>query len=440
MLDAMLVVGMWMGSAPAIASPKPRERERLERRVSRREARTEQAENRWASGFETLDHDPDQRTQRKVSRWERDLVSKRARLVRTERRLEALGNPPELVRVFFATNRDHHRREGKWFDAHDAGRIDYGIVTVHIPENHPRGEVERALSVVSVDILAVEVWREALADEVQNRAGRSAEVLTYVHGFNNSFSYAARKAAQLSHDLNPDVVPVLFSWPAHGGTPFAGAKYTWDENLAARSSLALADLLAQLTSSDVFAEPRPEISLMSHSLGARVVADALLDLEIARSAPATPRSPEAAPRSEDPTPEPMPRDVPPSLGFDQIVFAAPDIDAWVFRGRYLRLAQAASERVTVYCANDDRAIRLSRGVHGGYDRLGGCSPEVLESLSGTGVEVVDATKLHVNILDHSKVSSSPRLLDDLGLVLTGHAATDPTRALLARNGWSELPP
>lgn len=95
--------------------------------------------------------------------------------------------------------------------------------------------------------------------------------------------------------------------------------------------------------------------------------------------------------------------------------------------------------MTLYCANDDRALKLSRGVHGGYDRLGSCREDALGAI-GERVEVVDASMLYVDMLDHDKVASSPRLLRDLDLVLDGVGAADERRGLVRRKGRFELPP
>ncbi len=371
----------------------------------RRTSRTTKAETRWSGMCLDTRGEP-AATERCPSRLERGLVNRRARLSLVESRLIAVGRPATEVEVFYATNREPWRRARRWYHPRDAGTLEYGIVTVHVPENHPAGKLEKALSVSRVDVLPVEEWESRLAAQ-----SRGASVLTYVHGFNNSFAYAARRTAQISHDVRTAVVPVLFSWPSHGGTPLAGAKYTFDENAAARSSPAFAQLLDRLLAVDGPVDA--EVSVLAHSLGTRVVADALLDLQMSD----TPRRP-----------------------LQQLILSAPDIDTSVFARRYLPRATQLSERLTIYCARDDRAIRLSRRVHGGYERLGSCRPEPMAELTSPDLEIIDGSRLTVSVVDHNKVSSSPRLLHDLTLVLHGLPATHPARALIARDTHHELPP
>lgn len=397
-------------------------------RVDRRRERTSAIEQQWERALGALRAQPsDEQAARRVGRFEKKLVNQRARLIRAERELHAVGSPARWVDVYFATSReDWERGAGRWYSARDSGRLRYGIATVRIPEEHRAGVVERALQVINVQALDVDAWEAAL-----RAATERAELLTYIHGFNNSFEYATRRTAQIVHDLDvqggatvaplgyqgPDqagssglpVVPVLFSWAASGGTPFSGARYVVDENVAARSSLLLARFLDQL----VDVRPEARLSVLAHSLGSRLLSDALLDIERSGGL---------------------------RRSIDQVVFAAPDIDAWLFANRYLDVVVDASDRFTIYCARDDRPIRLSRGVHGGYDRLGGCRDNAVAGLQREGVDVVDASNLYVDLLDHNKVTSSPRLLRDLGFVLAGLDARDPARALMVRGDRAVLPP
>ncbi len=392
----------------AHAADADKRRERLERRAEKRAEETAAAEARWVSACQMADGAPeDPRAVRCRARAETSLVNLRARWIGVKKQLDALGSPEAEVRVLFATNREGWRRHGEWYRARDADRVEYGVATVRIPQDHPAGELERGLEVLRVDVLTEDTFRAELGRALEN-VGPDGRVLAYVHGYNNSFEYATRRAAQVAHDLDAGVVPVLFSWPSQGGTWFASVKYTYDENAAARSSLPLADALH-----DVLVATEAPVTLMAHSMGSRVVSDALVDLEL-----------------EGRLVRPL----------DQLVFAAPDVDASVFARRYLSLAMDASARITVYCASDDRALKLSRGVHGGYDRLGSCREDSLALLRGQGVEVVDASRLYVNLLDHDKVASSPRLIADLRRVLDGVPASHPSRGLVDRETRFELPP
>jgi esterase/lipase superfamily enzyme len=375
-------------------------RERYERQADRCEDKLVLAEGRWVRLCEVDDADP--KTERRLQRAVAKLVGRRARHARAQARLEALGAPEVLVQVAFATNRVPDDQQ--LFGARDQGRTSYGLATVRIPADHPAGALERDLQIVSVQPLSQVAFHQHLAIA----SGVDQGLLVFVHGYNNSFPYAVRRLAQVSHDLQLPVVPVLFSWPSHGGTALSMAKYTYDENAAARSSAAFADLLG-----DLLSQQRAPVALMAHSMGSRVVSEGLVDLQ--RTA----------------------RDV---RRLDEIVLAAPDIDATVFEQRYADVALASADRVTLYCADDDRALKLSRRVHGGYDRLGSCRESSLQSLARPGLEVVDASMLYVDLIDHDKVASSPRLLDDLRQVFVGAPVSADERGLRDAGVRFELPP
>lgn len=385
------------------------QKDRLERRSERRVERTDAAELKWRDAMSLRDAS-DPRSLKQADRAEQGLIGARARATELTRRLDAWDEPAAQVRILYATNRKRSSSDGERvaYRARDADRVEYGVATLAIPAGHPVGELDRRLQIVDLEPLTTEQFTIALFEQLQE-AGPRAEVLTWIHGYNNSFDYAARRLGQVAHDLDRPVVPVLFAWPSHGDEWFAVFKYTYDENAAARSSAALADTLDELLD----ATQGAPVSLVAHSMGSRVVSDAILDLQYQH-------------RQE--------------RRFDQLVFAAPDVDASVFERRYLQPLSTASRRISVYCAADDRALQLSRSVHGGYDRLGSCRDQAIAWLDDAGVEVIDASRLYVDVLEHDKLADSPRLLSDLGLVLDGVPAKDPSRGLEQREHLYVLPP
>lgn len=404
-----LLAMTWL-STPARADDVDKARIRLERQTSRYEERRTATEERLASVCRMQSVDPeDPRTLRSVDKAESALITARAREIGCSSRLDAWERPEGSVEVLYATNRAQGETEdGEWiYTPHDADRIEYGRATVTIPARHPAGALDRGLQVTAVVPLTEAEFTLAVRTSLA-AAGPDAELLAYVHGFNNSFVYSARRIAQMTYDLDRPIVPVLFSWPSSGGTWFSGVKYTFDENAAARSSAPFADVLGGL-----LATTEAPVTVVAHSMGSRVVAEAVGDLV---------RSDRLARPLAD------------------VVFAAPDIDVSVFARRYLDTTLVAARRLTVYCAADDRALTLSRSVHGGYDRLGSCSNAATDLLSREEIEIVDASKLWVTFVDHDKVSSSPRLLADLRQLVDGVPAGSPTRGLVTEADRFVLPP
>ena len=389
-----LVALVSMLALPAVAGDDSL-RERLERKADRRSGRAEVAQDRWVSACELVD-DADPRTSRLADRAQKSLVGARYRHVCVARVLDAWDRPEGEIRVFYATNRARAEGGVTAYRSGDSDRIEYGVAMVRVPPGRAVGAIDR------VDIRAIEPLSEesflASVRDALDAAGPYAQLVTYVHGYNNSFDYAARRTAQIADDVGTPVVPVMYAWPSNGGTWFAGAKYTWDENEAARSSSMLSDVLGGMLSGTAGAP----MTLVAHSMGSRLEID--------------------------------------GRPLREIVLAAPDLDAAVFERRYLDVSLQAASRLTVYCATDDRALKFSRSVHGGYDRLGSCHPETMQALGRERLEIVDASNLYADIVDHDKVADSPQLLADLGAVLRGVPAADPGRGLVAEGDHWELPP
>jgi esterase/lipase superfamily enzyme len=128
-----------------------------------------------------------------------------------------------LVEVLFATDRQR-LGGGNWNEYFGTreGILRYGICKVSIPVLHKRGELERPRSlwilefpedpakhVMLRDIVVQE--QDAFFASLRDRLKKSSknQALLFVHGFNNSFADAARRTAQLAHDLDFKGVPVF---------------------------------------------------------------------------------------------------------------------------------------------------------------------------------------------------------------------------------------
>jgi esterase/lipase superfamily enzyme len=124
------------------------------------------------------------------------------------------------------------------------------------------------------------------------------------------------------------------------------------------------------------------IHLIAHSMGNRALVEALERLR------------------EGPSPTP----------FNQVVLAAPDIDAETFRDDIAPRILPASSRVTLYASSKDSALLASKAFHG-YARAGdsGEKAVVVDGMDTIDVSTVSST--------HSYIGDNGFVLDDLGLVL-----------------------
>ncbi len=313
----------------------------------------------------------------------------------------AADGAADLVRVFYATDRG---RTGSAdlddFYGGEFADLEYGRVEVSIPPGHEVGELEspsvfrfefredpeKHVVLSSIEPLAESDFFGALKDSIS--VAGSSEALVFIHGYNVSFHRAARRTAQLSHDLEFAGVPLLYSWPSEGGL----LSYAADEQDVRLTVPHLTDFLR-----DVATRTGAErVHVVAHSMGSRALAAALT--ELGRDAKA-----------------PM---------FDEVVFAAPDIDAREFRQIVAPAIIDVADRITLYASSKDRALRVSRTLHD-YPRAGDSGEELTVV---DGIETIDASVIDTSLLGHSYFADALRLVGDL-LAVIRDGAPPPERSL-----------
>ena len=227
-------------------------------------------------------------------------------------------------------------------------------------------------------------------DMLVQSSGRNAFI--FVHGYNVSFKDAARRTAQIHHDLKFDGAPIFFSWPSRGEITLTS--YTHDETNAKWSYTYLKNFLIRIAKET----QADNIYLVAHSMGTRVLANAV-----------------AAVMTEQPELKKR---------FREIILAAPDIDAEVFINDLAPKLVLASKNTTLYAASDDRALQTSREVHGGYARAGDAGENLIVM---DGIDTIDATGVDASLLRHSYFAEAISIINDIkelvGLAKPAHART-----------------
>jgi esterase/lipase superfamily enzyme len=298
-----------------------------------------------------------------------------------------------IVRVYYATNRKEtadpapDRRYGG-----DRGPLAFGVVDVTVPKSHRKGALEapsvlrlefksdpqKHVTLHSLQLLGADAWRAQIAKRAA--ALDNPGILVFVHGYNASFADAALRAGQLAYDLNFAGSTVLFSWPSRA--EFVG--YTVDEQNAEWSVSDMKTVLASLAT----VAPNTPVYVIAHSMGNRVLTrgfKALLDEDLSK------------------------RSV-----FRQIVLAAPDIDADVFRRDIAPSILGKGPRVTLYASSNDKALAASRNLHGGYRRLGESGQDIVVLRD---LDTVDASTVSTEFLGHSYYGDSATVMSDLIYVI-----------------------
>ncbi len=167
------------------------------------------------------------------------------------------------------------------------GELALGACQVTIPATHQVGELEapsilrfevhedetKHIVLHSAQALPEETFFKQLQDRVAASPKRDAFV--FIHGFNVSFEDAARRTAQMAHDLRYAGAPVFYSWPSQAGL----LKYTIDETNAEWTVPHLERFLQEVAAQS----GAESISLIAHSMGNRAMTRALQRLRASRA-------------------------------------------------------------------------------------------------------------------------------------------------------------
>jgi esterase/lipase superfamily enzyme len=277
-------------------------------------------------------------------------------------------------------------------DKSDRGRIERGICEVSIPKTHEPGEFESPakyrferfdpaehITLRKTTRLQDEAFYEQIRQQVASSPDK--EILVFVHGFNVSFEDAARRTGQMAKDLKMQGAPVFYSWPAD---KYFLLTYGKDATSVGWSAPHLKEFLLDL----VHNTDARAINLVAHSMGNRALTTALREIDLQL-------------RDE-------------SRVFNQVVLAAPDIDADDFRDNIAPAIQRTAKQVTLYASSNDVALGASRFLHRN-PRAGDTSQGLVVV---PGIHTIDVSNIDGGPWGHSYYGASDPVLRDLHLLLT----------------------
>ena len=242
-----------------------------------------------------------------------------------------------------------------------ATSITYGQAWVSIPEAHRIGVTERPKFVWwkgGVEKEATEshfrlMRMTSFSGEDFSAAMKNSQnsAMLFVHGYNSTFEDAIYKAAQIAFDANFRGTVAAFSWPSRGQL----LQYDYDQVSADISATALMEVLRLIKSSGV-----SKIYLVAHSLGSRVVTEALERASLAGV----------------------------KLDIAELILAAPDVDKDFFLQKAADI-KAVAGAVTIYASAADKALLASQKKAGDISRIGYVTangPTLVK-----GMEIIDVT-------------------------------------------------
>jgi len=238
----------------------------------------------------------------------------------------------------------------------------------------PPGDPERDFVTLRADRMDLAEAKATFNTRVMRTPGR--KVLIFVHGYNTRFVEAVYRFAQIVHDANVNVAPVLFTWPSGGNV----TDYVYDRDSAMFSRDAFETLLQALVNNPNVGS----ISILAHSMGNYLTVETLRQMAIRdRGLPAKIRD---------------------------VMLASPDIDVDVFRRQIADIdAGPRATQFTLFVSRDDKALGLSSFLARDSTRLGALDPTeqpYSSMLEKARVNVVDLTHVQSNdAANHSKFAT-----------------------------------
>ena len=329
--------------------------------------------------------------------------------------------------VYFATNREPSAaaialKDPDLFFGEEPRDLSYGVCEVSIPYKRTPGTLPEP-SVWSLEftqdpqkhVVLMEIQRLPDADfwmalRTKVDASPNRQLMLFVHGYCATFRDAARRTAQMSYDMNYQGPAMFFSWPA--GSDLEGiqerANYLKDLRRAEESD---EDLIAVIENISRLSGAK-RVHLVAHSMGSFILTEALKTIADRNGKKGDP------PRF-----------------FDQVVMAAPDLDAKGFVKSSGKRLRGFSRRFTVYASRQDKALKLSKSVNG-FEPLGLLNEFSRQGAEAKLYELVDASTAESGWFDsgHVYYGDMPEMLVDLAFVFRGIPASSLQR------GLGETPP
>ena len=209
-----------------------------------------------------------------------------------------------------------------------------------------------------------------MLEQASIRLRSAGRVMLYIHGYNNDFEDAAKRAAGFAYKTEFTGIPVIYSWPSLG----SAEGYFGDLERQEESCALFVYFLENLSRSIGGGQ---YIQIVAHSMGAQLLFDAL-----------TSCSNSGAAYSEG--------------SISEVIMAAPDVPTRQFE-RHADLFAEKANRVTIYVSETDWALALSARIRGSQPRLGmGGEGKVVLPL----FETVDASEVgrgHAYVFQHKNV-------------------------------------
>ncbi|QDG77925.1 alpha/beta hydrolase [Labrenzia sp. PHM005] len=301
--------------------------------------------------------------------------------------------------ILIATTRERDPRPGTLFNGERSITLNFAEAVVSVPPSHKPGAVEWPSAAPGNPKTDFVTRRADYIDSEQkfvsdlNRKLASLpkgkrEIMLFIHGYNTHFAEGLYRYVQIVHDANSTTVPVFFTWASRGKLQ----NYVYDLNSAAIARDGLEKTLMLLARSNA-----EKISILAHSMGNYLLMET--GRQMSRASHKTL-----------------------NRKLDSVVMAAPDIDIDLFKATLRRLGRPPKPYIVVV-SQDDSALRASRAIAGGIERLGAYSND--EELAELGAIVFNVTELETaETSNHSKFAALAQYSTELQKALLSSGLAD----------------
>lgn len=301
--------------------------------------------------------------------------------------------------LLIASTREKDPTPGTYFNGNRSEMLNFAQASISVPPTHKAGAIEWPNTLPgnpNTDFVArdaghlesQQAFLQQLNRQLRKKPKGQRNILLFIHGYNTLFAEGLYRLTQFVHDANDDVVPVLFTWASRGHV--TGYVYDLNSTAIARDNLIETLLLLEKSEAET-------ISILAHSMGNYLL------METGRQM--TRQQFKVIDRK-----------------LKLVVMAAPDIDIDLFKSTLRRNGPPTNPYIIVV-SRDDSALRISRRVAGGIERVGAYSDD--EELADLGAIVVDVTDLQsAQTSSHSKFAALAQFSPELRQALISSGLTE----------------
>lgn len=294
--------------------------------------------------------------------------------------------PAQTVDVLAVTNRVFEPKDNSFGNRWGSG-VQYDRFVFSVPPD--RKDISIAYPSVKPDpkqqyivTKREKLTLDSLVKDATHLARFDGTVSVFVHGYNYSYQEALYRTAQMAADATAIGSPIMFSWPSAASV----TGYVADRDAVLYSRSQLDSLLQALAK----APNVKRVILFGHSMGG------FLSMEVAR---------QLRLQGQDNV-----------LGKLQIVLAAPDIDADVFKSQLRDIGHIPTP-VTLLVSNSDSALKISSFVSGERPRVGMLDindPLIQQTAKAERLTVIDISSLKSSDgLGHDRYAALAQFSGDL---------------------------